>query len=303
MLFATKIRKILSFRPYPPPILLQNKRYQLNKIAIFHYLCAVLLPKNMLHYKTIINKQFDRWVVMIHGAGGSIEVWYRQVADYARHFNILLIDLVGHGGSSTETFGKGFSFKKAADQVMEVVNHLKIDKGHFVGLSLGSIIVRMIAKHNPRKVASMVLAGAVTRLSAKTRLLFRIITRFKAIMPYRLIKHIIAKNMFPQEQYKASKQLFLKSAKRLSFDSFLSWMKISDELNSRIKNLFNEYISIPTLYLMGEDDNMFLPEVQETVRNSGENTSLVIVPNAGHVCNVDNKNFFNQHSLDFICNI
>ena len=30
----------------------------------------------------------------------------------------------------------------------------------------------------------------------------------------------------------------------------------------------------------------------EVVRNSGENVSLVIVPDAGHVCNVDNKNFF-----------
>ncbi|MBO7188602.1 MAG: alpha/beta fold hydrolase, partial [Tidjanibacter sp.] len=54
----------------------------------------------MLHYRTITNKQSDSWVVMIHGAGGSIEVWYRQVADFARHFNILLVDLVGHGGSA-----------------------------------------------------------------------------------------------------------------------------------------------------------------------------------------------------------
>ena len=103
----------------------------------------------MLHYKTFINKQFDRWVVMIHGAGGSIEVWYRQVADYARHFNILLVDLVGHGGSAKESFGKNFSFSKAAEQVMEVVNHLRIEKGHYMGLSLGSIVVRMIAKLNP----------------------------------------------------------------------------------------------------------------------------------------------------------
>ena len=66
---------------------------------------------------------------MIHGAGGSIEVWFRQVADYARHFNLLLVDLAGHGGSSSEAFGKGFNFSRAAEQVMEVVNHLKIEKG------------------------------------------------------------------------------------------------------------------------------------------------------------------------------
>lgn len=45
-----------------------------------------------------------------------------------------------------------------------------------------------------------------------------------------------------------------------------------------------------------------LPQVQETVRNSGENVSLLIMPDAGHVCNVDNKNFFNRCSLDFLKN-
>ena len=257
----------------------------------------------MLHYKTIINNQLNRWVVMIHGAGGSIEVWYRQVADFARHFNILLVDLVGHGGSANESFGKNFSFSKAAEQVMEVVDHLKIKKCHFMGLSLGSIVVRMIAKRNPRQVESMVLAGAVTKLSKKTRLLFRIMTRFRRFIPYRIIKRIIAKNMIPQAQYKDSKKMYLKSAKKISFDSFLSWMKLADDLNTRIKNLFNEYISIPTLYLMGEDDKMFLPEVLDTVRNSGDNTSLVIIPDAGHVCNIDNKGFFNRESLDFLRSI
>ena len=50
----------------------------------------------MLHYKTIANNPHNNWVVMVHGAGGSIEVWFRQVADYARHFNLLLVDLAGH---------------------------------------------------------------------------------------------------------------------------------------------------------------------------------------------------------------
>ena len=257
----------------------------------------------MLHYRTIVNELSDRWIVMIHGAGGSIEVWYRQVSDFARHFNILLVDLVGHGGSAGESFGKGFSFSKAAEQVMEVVNHLKIEKSHFMGLSLGSIVVRMIAKRNPRKVSSMILAGAVTRLSPKARFLLKCATKLRKVLPYGVLKRIIAKNIIPQEQYKESKKLFLKSAKRLSFDSFLSWMKVVEELNTHIKNLFNERISIPTLYMTGEDDKLFLPQVRETVRNSGDKTSLIIVPNAGHVCNVDNKQFFNRHSLEFVCNI
>lgn len=241
---------------------------------------------------------------MIHGAGGSIEVWYRQVADFARHFNLLLVDLVGHGGSARESFGKGFNFSKAAEQVMEVVNYLKIEKGHFMGLSLGSIVVRLIAKENPCKVSSMVLAGAVTELSVKVKVLLQLATTFRLIVPYGLIKRVIAKCIIPQEKYNTSKRLFLNNAKKVSFDSFLSWIKLGDGLSTRIKSLFDEYIAIPTLYLMGEDDKLFLPKVQQTVRNSGsDNVSLVIVPNAGHVCNVDNKHYFNQQSLEFMCGI
>ena len=257
----------------------------------------------MLHYKTIVNEKFDRWVVMIHGAGGSIEVWYRQVADFARHFNILLVDLVGHGGSAKESFGKGFSFKKAAEQVMEVVSHLKIEKCHFMGLSLGSIVVRTIAKLNPSKVESMVLAGAVTHLSTKTRRIFRLIRRFRVLIPYRILKRILAKNIIPKKQYEESNKLFMKETKKFSFGSFLNWIKVMDELNVHIKTLFDERTSIPTLFLTGEDDKFFIDEVKQAAFNGGDNVSLVIVPNAGHVCNVDNKSFFNRQSLEFLRSI
>ena len=257
----------------------------------------------MLHYKTIENSNTNSWVVMIHGAGGSIEVWYRQVADYARHFNLLLIDLVGHGKSAAEAFGQGFNFSKAAEQVMEVVNHLKIKKGHFMGLSLGTIIVRIIAERNPRNVESMVLAGAVTELNFKVRTLIKLATTFKHVVPYGIIKHVIAKCLIPQQRYNGSKNLFLNSAKKVSFDSFINWIKLGDGLHNRIRELFNNYISIPTLYMMGEDDRLFLPQVQQTVRNGGDNVSLVIVPNAGHVCNVDNNRFYNRQTLDFLCSL
>ena len=182
----------------------------------------------MLHYKTYINEHVDRWVVMVHGAGGSIEVWFKQVSEYAKHFNLLLVDLAGHGGSANESFGKGFNFSKAAEQVMEVVNHLKIAKGHFIGLSLGAIVVRLIAKHNPHQVSSMVLAGAVTRLNAKVRILLGLATTFKRIIPYGLIKRVIAKCIIPQEKYNRSRRLFLNNAKKVSFDSFLNWIKLGD---------------------------------------------------------------------------
>ena len=51
---------------------------------------------------------------------------------------------------------------------------------------------------------------------------------------------------------------------------------------------------------MGQDDYLFLPQVQLVAAQAGQWASMVIVPEAGHVCNVDNKRFFNRVSLDFL---
>ena len=237
---------------------------------------------------------------MVHGAGGSIEVWYRQVAEFARHYNLLLVDLAGHGGSANVSFSNNFNFIKAADQVMEVVDYLNIKRGHFMGLSLGTIIVRLIAKQHPDRVASMILAGAVTQLSAKIAALMLLAKKFRNLIPYSVIKKLLVDSIVPKAKYSTSKNLFINEAKKVSFDSFLNWLDLGNRGGRFIKDLFREDSEIPTLYLMGEDDRFFLPYVKKTVRRSPDNVCLFVVPEAGHVCNVDNKKFFNQMSLAFI---
>lgn len=256
----------------------------------------------MLNYRVFDRGEGRQWIVMIHGAGGSIEVWFRQITDFARHFNLLLVDLAGHGGSaeSKEARHALFDFSSQADQVMEVVEHLQIQKAHFMGLSLGSIVVRFIADRHPGRVSSMVLAGAVTELCWESRMLLRLANLVKHFVPYNLMKWVIAKTLMPQARYKGSAALFLRSARRLSFDNFLKVFKMVSRLNEQVGSLFKERLSIPTLYLMGEDDYFFLPQVLQAARQGGEQARMVIVPDAGHVCNVDNKQFFNEASLDFL---
>ena len=257
----------------------------------------------MLNYKTIGNNPENSWVVMLHGAGGSIEMWFRQVPDFARHFNLLLIDLAGHGGSVEEKVCHCLSFEKVADQVMEVVTHLGIEKAHYMGLSLGTIIARVIAENYPSRVSSMVLAGAVTRLTPGIRLLIKFADRFKYLIPYRLMKRILAKLIIPQDKYIKSKQFFLNTAQKLSFDHFSQWLKLGNKVGQLMKDFINQEVVVPTLYLMGENDKLFLEQAQLDVSSSGENVSMVIVPDAGHVCNIDNKSFFNRVSIDFLSKI
>ena len=53
----------------------------------------------MLYHKTYKHSNSKTWVVFVHGAGGSNAVWFRQLREFKKHFNVLLVDLRGHGKS------------------------------------------------------------------------------------------------------------------------------------------------------------------------------------------------------------
>ena len=255
----------------------------------------------MLNYKILSNQPGAKWVVMIHGAGGNMEVWFKQVAEYSRHFNLLLIDLACHGESNNrEVFTPDFDFDVAAAQVMEVVDHVGIKKAHFMGLSLGSIIVHAIVNSAPERAHSMVLVGAVTSLNLKTRFLFEFVSCFKRILPFSVVKYLLVDAIIPQPKYNESKRIFKQCAQKITYEGFLQWMRLVTIADSYIKGLFRQVNDIPTLYVMGEDDSLFLCNVKNIVSHSRDNVSLHILPNAGHVCNIDNKEGFNQVSLGFL---
>ena len=58
-------------------------------------------------------------------------------------------------------------------------------------------------------------------------------------------------------------------------------------------------MNAPTLYIMGEEDHMFLPPVRKIVQKF-ERSYLEVVENSGHVVNIDKPEQFNNLSLAFL---
>ena len=251
----------------------------------------------MLNYRVIANKPDADWVVMVHGAGGSMESWFRQVPEYARHFNILLVDLIGHGESQDISLIDALGFELIAEQIIEVVDHLKIDKAHYLALSVGSIIVRQIAEKYPHRVKKMVMAGAITSLTPKAKLLINFADTFKRILPFGVLRWLLVKYVVPNT---ATNRFYMNDVMKVCFESFLMWMALVNKMSSFVSRLFNVRCEISTLYLTGEDDKLFLKPVRNMVRCGDENSALVVVPNAGHACNIENKQFFNKVSLNYL---
>ncbi len=256
----------------------------------------------MLNYYTYLHKTSKEWVTFVHGAGGSSTIWFKQIRDFRNHFNVLVLDLRGHGNSKPtlkDTFNSKYTFDSITDDVVEVVDFLKIQKSHFIGISLGTILIRNLAEKRPDLVQSMIMGGAVFKLNVKSRILMKLGVIFKSVVPYMLIYKLFAFIIMPKRNHKKSRSLFVNEAKKLYQKEFLRWIKLTSEINPLLRFFRTKDIKIPTLYIMGSEDHLFLPSIKNIVAEH-VTSKLFVVDNCGHVVNVDKPKVFNTTTIGFI---
>jgi pimeloyl-ACP methyl ester carboxylesterase len=253
----------------------------------------------MLYFKKILNTISKEWCVFIHGAGGSSAIWHKQVKAYAENFNVLLIDLRGHGKSKEIKTTKNYSFQMIAEDVIEVVEFNKIKEAHFIGVSLGTIIIYQIYALKPSIVKSMIFSGAITRLNIKSRVLLRIGRVLNPLLPYMTLYALLARIIMPKKNHKTSRLLFINEAKKVMAKEFNRWFKLTARLTAYLNRVEHQNNDKPTLYIMGSEDHMFLAPVKSIVELNPR-ILLNIVPNCGHVVNIEQAEIFNEISLNFI---
>ncbi|MBC5839273.1 alpha/beta fold hydrolase [Flavobacterium muglaense] len=244
-----------------------------------------------------------QWVTFVHGAGGSSSIWFKQIRDFQKQYNVLLLDLRGHGNSKPtlkSAFKQKYTFSALANDILEVLDHLKIEKSHFIGISLGTILIRQLAEMYPNRVQTMILGGAILKMNFRSQVLMRLGNAFKYVMPYLVLYRFFAFVIMPRKNHKKSRLLFINEAKKMYQKEFIKWFKLTTEINPILKWFRQVELNIPTLYVMGEEDYMFLPSVKKVVENHYKSSRLVVIENCGHVVNVEKPIIFNTEVLAFM---
>ena len=78
----------------------------------------------MLYCKKYLSKKNNsNWITFIHGAGGSSSIWFHQVRFFRKYFNLILIDLRGHGKSKNININKEYSFDSVSYDIIEVLDN------------------------------------------------------------------------------------------------------------------------------------------------------------------------------------
>ncbi len=267
-----------------------------NKLFLHHIL------KNLLNYYSYPHTTSKEWVTFVHGAGGSSSIWFKQVRDFKKHFNVLILDLRGHGNSKPklkDTFKTKYTFDSITSDIVEVIDSLKIEKSHFIGISLGTILIRNLAEKRPELVKSMIMGGAIIKMNFRSQVLMKVGNIFKSVVPYMMLYKLFAFIIMPKKNHKKSRLLFVNEAKKLYQKEFLRWFKLTSEINPLLRFFRTKDINIPTLYVMGAEDHLFLPSIKNIVAKH-VTSSLFVIDNCGHVVNVEQPEAFNNQTIGFI---
>ena len=254
----------------------------------------------MLHHTLYpATNNSKKWITFIHGAGGSSSIWFNQVRFFKSYFNVLLIDLRGHGRSAASPEGTQYTFDKIIEDLIEVLDHNKINKSHLVGISLGSILIqKMLFKYQSR-VEKIGLGGAILNLNFQSRVLMFFGNLTQSILPFIWIYTFFAYVIMPYRNHRKSRALFIREAKKLSQNEFKRWYKLTKKILPLLEKIRSYKVKTPVLYIMGKEDYMFLPFVKEMVQ-AHESSSLITLSDSGHVVNIDQPEQFNNNLLTFL---
>jgi pimeloyl-ACP methyl ester carboxylesterase len=192
-----------------------------------------------------------------------------------------------------------YTFEKISSRVWEVVDELKIQKIHLLGVSLGAIIALDMELRHPDRVKSLVLAGAIVRLDNKLKVIANMSLTLAKLIGYRAFYKMAAFIALPRKNHRTSREVFIRESKALSIEEFRKWTKMYRTLNKTLNELFLKATEVPRLLLMGEQDHLFLKPALDYIAKR-RNGLVTVIPRCGHVVNIERPQEFNLNCIKFI---
>lgn len=234
-------------------------------------------------------------VVLSSGLGGSAHFWQAQLPALLSGYRVIVYDQNGTGRSPA-SLPDDYSIQSMANELLALLDDIKITRCHFVGHALGGLVGLNIALQRPEILQSLILVNAWSSPNPHS---LRCFTVRKALL-----------HNSPPEMYLQAQALFLyppdwimHNIERLEQEEqhMLEHFPDQDNLLARIKAL-SEFdidsqlgnIEIDTLVVANKDD-MLVPWQRSEVLAAGlVNGTLRVLDYGGHACTVTDSAVFND---------
>jgi len=255
--------------------------------------------QQVLYAETYIKDENSDWLVFLHGFGGSTQMFKKQLSYFKDRFNLLLLDLPGHGRSLAGIAERGIHrFEGVADMVAETLKKYNIEKACFVCVSLGTLVFAALQAKYPELVNGAILCGAVAGVNLAWRVLLAVLNQIKYIFPHRFLLWAFAWILLPWKSHAKSRRFFIESGKLLTREEFLAWFSLIVEDMNVLKDTAVEHLKNVT-FISGTEDFTFLKGVKQLV-SAAKDVRLTLLRRCGHVCSLQRPGEFNELTMEFL---
>jgi pimeloyl-ACP methyl ester carboxylesterase len=251
---------------------------------------------------------------LLHGTGGHVEAWARNISYLSRHFRVIAFDMVGHGLSSKPD-ALEYVIPDYTRHIRALMAGMAVSRAHFVGLSLGAWVATWLCLETPEYVDRLVnCTGGVFRWpegqeaaearqrSAMVKANDDLATLSRATVRQRLHSLFHDPRLCPEELVDLRLALYTQPG----VPELLPKLHNMVPYDSPVRRKFAltpellSQIPAPVLYLWGEFNSGGSVGSARRAAAFTPVAELAIIPDAGHWPQWERPGDFNQHVTEFL---
>jgi len=255
-------------------------------------------PGLTIHYQDI-NVNGSPVVLLLHGLGATCESWQLQTpALFDEGFRVIVPDMRGFG-KSTYPGGRSSPEIMASD-VSRLIDKLKLEKIHLVGISLGGTVALKVVIARPELVKSLVITNSFAKLRPRGLSLwvFYLMRLFLVhLIGIETQAQYVADRLFPEPGEELERNTFKDQVCQSNPQGYRSTMRslaFFDVSNDVRK------IGHPTLVITGDKDSVVPPESQSELARLIPGADQKCIEGAGHAVIVEKPGEYNQLLIEFL---
>lgn len=252
----------------------------------------VKLADGQMHYQSLGK---GSPLLLLHPMGTSVYAWSRVMRQLANDYTVYALDAMGQGDSDKPK--KDYTIEEFANAVVNFMKAKSIAKASIIGNSIGAVFATRVAAANPDLVEKLVLVGCPCHETENER------QESRASLKDRYDENNLSFPRTMETLKQTYTQVSLELLEKVNED-----LKKAGVWAYKTSLAFNNYdivtdlkkIAASTLIIFGEKDRLRAKE--STIKKCVKGSELVIIPDAGHLPQMDNPDEFVKAAQSFLNN-
>ena len=238
-------------------------------------------------------------IIFIHGFPLNKSMWNQQSDALKDSYRVIAYDVRGHGNS--ENSNTKFSIDLFADDLVSLMDELKLDTVILCGLSMGGYIALNAVERYPGRFDALILsdtqciADSPEAIEKRKAAIQNINENGVEKYADESIKNLFALVSFTarQKEIEAVRQMIVNTTPQSLCNTLLALAERKETCASLSE------LSIPVLIMVGKEDKITPPEAALMMHKKNRNSKMYVLENAGHLANIENDYEFNTQLREF----